>query len=80
LNIQLKLFASYRQHLPPDSRGGVCDLDVPAGTRAIDLLARFGVPTGDRVSVILVNGRSVEPERVLEEGDVIAAFPALAGG
>jgi molybdopterin converting factor small subunit len=55
-------------------------LDVPAGTRAIDLLARFGVPTGDRVSVILVNGRSVEPERVLEEGDVIAAFPALAGG
>lgn len=44
------------------------------------MLARFSVPTDDGASVILINGRSVEPERVLEEGDVIAAFPAMAGG
>jgi len=79
-NVQLKLFASYRRHLPPDSEGGVCSLDVPAGTQVIDLLIRFGVPTSDGASVILVNGRSVKPERVLEEEDVIAAFPAMAGG
>jgi molybdopterin converting factor small subunit len=80
MNVRLKLFASYRKHLPTDSPGGVCALDVPAGTRAADLLARFGVPTGDGASVILVNGRSVEPGRVLEEGDIVAAFPAMAGG
>lgn len=80
INVRLKLFASYRQHLPPNSQGFACDLGVPAGTRAIDLLSRFDVPTGDGASVILVNGRSVEPEQVLVEGDVIAVFPAMAGG
>jgi len=80
MNVRLKLFASYRQHLPPDSWSGGCDLDVPVGTRAMDLLSQFDISTGDRTSVILVNGHSVEPEQVLEEGDVIAAFPALAGG
>jgi molybdopterin converting factor small subunit len=80
VNVRLKLFASYRQHLPPSSQGSACDLEIPTGTRAVDLLARFSVPTDDGASVILINGRSVEPERVLEEGDVIAAFPAMAGG
>ena len=80
MNVRLKLFASYRQHLPPDSEGGACDLDVLAGTQTADLLARYGVPTGDGVSVILVNGRNAAPTQVLEDGDVVAAFPALAGG
>ena len=31
-------------------------------------------------NVILVNGHVPEPGQILEEGDVVAAFPAFAGG
>jgi len=80
MHVQLKLFASYRRHLPSDSEGGICDLDVPAGTQAADLLALYGVPTEGGASVILVNGINATPDQVLEDGDIVAAFPALAGG
>lgn len=79
MNIQLKLLAVYRRYLPSDDQGDACDLEVAAGTRIADLLARFGIPA-DASSVILINGRSTDPERPLEDGDIVAVFPAMAGG
>ncbi len=80
MRVTLKLFATYRRHLPPGSVGNTCVLDAPAGTPVLDLLARFGVPHGPGESVVLVNGRDASPEQTLEAGDVVAAFPAIAGG
>ena len=78
MDIQLKLFATYRRYLPPESQGSACDLRVPAGTRVADLLTEFGIPADG--SVILVNGHGASPERSLDSGDVVAVFPAMAGG
>ena len=78
MNITLKLFASLRRHLPEGTQGSACELEVPAGTSAGDALARYDVPT-DGI-IVLVNGRTVGLDRVLEEGDVVAAFLAVAGG
>jgi molybdopterin converting factor small subunit len=80
VRVTLKLFATYRRHLPPGSVGNACELHAPAGTPVSDLLARFGVPHEPGASVILVNGRDVSPEQMLEAGDTIAVFPAMAGG
>lgn len=77
--VTLKLFATFRRYLPPESQGGVHDLSVPAGTRAGEVLEGLRVPVDDGV-VILINGRTGAPQQVLEEGDVVAAFPAMAGG
>ena len=79
MRVKLKLFATYRRYLPPDSRGHACDLSIPAGTQVGEVMARFDVPI-DGSAVLLVNGRSVTPEEVLQEDDVVAAFPAMAGG
>jgi sulfur carrier protein ThiS len=78
MRITLKLFAAFRRYLPPNSQGHAHGLDVPADTRVRDVLAQFGVPVDG--TVILVNGRTAIPERVLEEDDVLAVFPAIAGG
>lgn len=78
MDVQLKLFATYRRYLPPESQGGVCDLQVPAGTQVADVLAEFGIPADG--SVILVNGHGATPERSLNGGDVVAVFPSMAGG
>ncbi len=78
MRVTLKLFATFRRYLPPGSRGHAHDLEVAAGALVADVLARFEVPT-DGV-VILVNGHAAALERPLDEGDVVAVFPALAGG
>ena len=80
VRITLKLFATYRQYLPPGNVGNACDVDVSTGTPVIDLLTSFGIPYESGASVVLVNGRGVSPEQALEAGDVVAVFPALAGG
>jgi len=80
VDIRLKLFATYRRYLPPDSQGSAYDTDVPAGTRAVDLLVQFSVPADDGASVILINGRSTGSKQILEDGDIVAVFPAMAGG
>jgi len=80
VRVTLKLFTTYRRHLPPGSVGNACELNVSAGTPVLDLLARFSVPHEPGASVVLVNGRDVSPGQTLEAGDIVAAFPAIAGG
>lgn len=79
VSVRLKLFATYRRYLPSGSHGNAYDLEVPSGTRIADLLARFGIPA-DGASVVLVDGLSTDPEQVVKECDVVAVFPAMAGG
>jgi molybdopterin converting factor small subunit len=79
MKVQLKLFANYRQYLPPGAEGSAVEMDVPAGTRVSELLTRIGVPQQES-PMILVNGRGIDSDRSLVEGDVVAAFPAMAGG
>jgi sulfur carrier protein ThiS len=79
MRVQLKLFATYRNHLPPGAEGNVMDVQVPTNTRVSDLLRQFGLPENES-RVILINGLGTREDQVLQENDVVAAFPALAGG
>ena len=79
MKVQLKLFATYRSYLPPGTVGSAVDVQVPAGTRVGDLLRQLGLPRNES-RVVLVNGLGVKEDQVLHENDVVAAFPALAGG
>ena len=77
--ITVKLIATYRDLLPKGTQGNTLLVEAAEGCKATDLLLEFGVPL-DNSSVILVNGHTVEEDQVLWDGDVIHAFPALAGG
>ena len=79
MKVRLKLFATFRRYLPPGTQGSACDVEVPDGTQVSDLLSQFGVPEQESL-LILVNGHDAGPDRVLQEGDVVAVSPALAGG
>ena len=79
MKVRLKLFATFRRYLPPGAQGSACDVEVPEGTQVNDLLSRFGVPE-KQSQMILVNGRDAGSDRVLQDGDVVAVFPAMAGG
>ncbi len=79
MKVSLKLIATYRKLLPEGTVGNTLTLDLPEGTNVVEALAPLGVPL-DRESVILLNGHVPELEQQLHEGDVIYAFPAMAGG
>ncbi len=79
MKVRLKLFAVFRRYLPPGTKGNACDVEVPEGTQVSDLLSQFGLSEKES-RTILVNGRDAGPDRVLQDGDVVAAFPTMAGG
>ena len=77
MKVHLKLIATYREILPPENNGKAI-IDVPEGTTAASVLADLGVPLEE--TVILVDGRSPNPGETLQEGNVVFAFQATAGG
>ncbi|MFQ5419201.1 MAG: MoaD/ThiS family protein [Anaerolineae bacterium] len=79
MKIQVKLLATYREYLPTGITGNTHNTKTEKGATAVSVLTQYGVPT-DGSSVVLVNGRTPNPDQRLQEGDVVCAFPAIAGG
>ena len=79
MHVIIRFIATYRSYLPPEAAGNSCELEVALGTSPEDLAKQFGIPV-DNSSVILVNGHTTDLAAPLQDGDVLAAFPAMAGG
>ncbi len=79
MRVIIRFIATYRSYLPCGTDGNSCELEVAPGTLVGDLARQYGIPL-DNSSVILVNGHTIDLEEPLQDGDVLAAFPAMAGG
>lgn len=79
MTVEVRLFATFTQFLPPGRSDGSTTVDVPDGATIADVARRLGIPSGfDRV--LLLNGKDAEPEDRVRQGDVVDIFPPLAGG
>jgi sulfur carrier protein ThiS len=84
MKIVFKLYASLTQYLPAEVRqNNRLPLELAAGSSVAQVIEPFGLPE-KLVHLVLVNGVYVPPEqrltRVLEDGDVLAIWPPIAGG
>ena len=84
MKITFKLYASLSQHLPPEAAGGnEVQIDVAPNSTIVDIIAPYHLPM-KLVHLVLINGVYVNPEdraaRTLQEGDVLAIWPPIAGG
>ena len=84
MQITFKLYASLGEFLPADRRrGNEMPLEVPEGATISQVVAPFALPAR-MVHLVLVNGHFVAPaergSRKLNEGDVLAIWPPIAGG
>lgn len=85
MNITLKLFASLTDYLPPESRyTNIVTLTLPQdGVTVAQVIAQQNLPE-KLVHLVLVNGHYVAAEQraqhVLQDGDVLAIWPPIAGG
>ena len=83
MRVQLELYASLMKHLPPEAVRHRVVVEVEPGTTAHALLERYRVPF-EQAHLVLRNGVFLHQEErdraLLEEGDVIAVWPPVAGG
>ena len=84
MNITFKLFASLGDYLPASVRpANEMPLPVQDGATISQVIEPFGLPP-KLVHLVLVNGKYIEPAQrashALQEGDVRAIWPPIAGG
>ena len=83
MKITLKLYATLAEYLPAGASNNAISLEMPAPASPHQALDSRGVPRA-RAHLLLVNGAYVPPDArdtgSLQEGDVVAAWPPVAGG
>ena len=84
VKITFKLFATLTDYLPVEARrSNIVLLDVAPDAPISRIIEPFGLPPR-LVHLVLVNGRYIAPEArsatLLQEGDVLAIWPPIAGG
>lgn len=69
--------------LPPNNDGHAAELELSDGGTIAEAIEKVKLPD-EKVHLILVNGVYVSPDlratHVLSENDVLALWPAVAGG
>ena len=84
MKITFKLFASLTDFLPIEvRRANLMELDVVDHATILQVIEPFGLPE-KMVHLVLINGTYIAPEQrathALQEGDVLAIWPPIAGG
>ena len=83
MKINLKLYATLTNYLPPGADKHRVVVDVPNDTTPAAVITQFNLPL-DLTHLVLINGVYVAPserdKRKLKEHDDLAIFPPIAGG
>jgi sulfur carrier protein ThiS len=84
MQITFKLYATLTDYLPVDKRrSNQLTLQVKPQATVAEVIAPFDLPP-KQVHLVLINGHFVPPaerdSRTLNEGDVLAVWPPIAGG
>ncbi len=74
MKVKVKLFASLRTFGPDEQV-----LQLPARTTIDDVVRLLKIPGTIRL-LMIVNGKHMPAEHLLEDGDELALFPPIAGG
>ena len=79
MKLEIKLFANFREFLPPETEKYTCWLELEEGTTIGQVLEKLKIPD-DIPMITLVNGLHRTFEDRLQPGDVLSVFPPVAGG
>ena len=75
MHILVKLFAQYRE-----GRFKAQECEYPANTTAQNIVDALNLESVSPLGVLMVNGKHVDVNYVLQEGDSIALFQKVGGG
>jgi molybdopterin synthase sulfur carrier subunit len=79
MKIEVALYATLSQYLPPGATNRKAVIDVRESATVREVMTQLGIPQ-DLPNILLVNGRQAPEHTVLKDGEVLSVFPPLAGG
>ena len=83
MQITLKLYAMLTDYLPEQAVRNEASLELSEGSSVAEIVQQLKLPK-NLVHLTLVNGSYIAPEQfaetVLNDGDVLAIWPPVAGG
>ncbi|HKZ17220.1 MAG TPA: MoaD/ThiS family protein [Geobacteraceae bacterium] len=74
MNVTVKLFATFRT-----GRFAAENREYQSGTTVLDIIKELDI-NADDIGATLINGRHVEEDSQLNEGDTLSIFPLVGGG
>ncbi|MDS1029266.1 MoaD/ThiS family protein [Bacillota bacterium LX-D] len=74
MEVKVKLFATLRE-----GRFKEKTMEIGQQSRVLDVIEKCGLPL-EEVAISLVNGRDVDNDHELQNGDILALFPPVGGG
>lgn len=74
MNVTVKLFATFRT-----GRFNLENREYQSGTTVKSIIEELDLPEDD-IGATLVNGRHVEEDYQLQDGDTLSIFPLVGGG
>ena len=74
MRVSVKLHASLRPYGRSDSNYGLFPLEITEKATVREVIRQLGIPP-EKVRMILLNGRGVDSNGILSNGDRIALFP-----
>jgi len=76
ISVTVKLFADLRKYGPDRMV-----LNLQEGSTIKSILEKYNIPKDDKNLIIMVNGRPhIKSSFILNDGDIVAIFPIIAGG
>ncbi|TAK29622.1 MAG: MoaD/ThiS family protein [Chloroflexota bacterium] len=79
LSVEVRLYATLRK-LGPEPRGAEpFQVELEEGSSISTLLSKLHIPAA-QAGIIVVHGKQVDINHVLQPGSEIALFPPMAGG
>ncbi len=80
MEIEVKLYSILARYLPPGTDGRRVFLTVPEGATVAEALDQLGVPKEQAKLVVIDGVVHQKKDMVLQTGNVLSIFPAIAGG
>ena len=77
--VSVSLSTTLRSFVPDYQPALGLTLDIEAGMKASELAEKIGLPLQD-IKITMLNGKRVELEATIADGDRVAFFPAVGGG
>lgn len=79
MKINVKLMATLRSKLPPETKG-VTQFDLDAGATVLTVLQRLSIDTGTVHAVMVNDEMELDRSRALADGDSLVLIPPVGGG
>ncbi|NLI14130.1 MoaD/ThiS family protein [Pelotomaculum propionicicum] len=79
MKVEVRVFSGLESYIPGTTFGQIIPVPITEGLTGRELLTKLNIPE-DKVHTFLVNGIHKDFAVILNDGDRVSLFPAVAGG